>query len=142
MRKVLFSVIILTGLLGGSADAGNRYFVREPKPAPAPLHRPAKPKPKPELSFPRIDTSKYIVRPKPKPRYSSVRPSPIKKSSPRFSLLFSKELFKRARCYDPIRKVWINADRKVIDGSVNVGKTGKTLFYRKGALFCVINLTD
>jgi len=132
MKRALLLVIILTGMLGGSSEAGNRYLAEGKKVLK-----------KPRLSFPKIDSSKYLKKPqKEHNRYVSSRPTPVKKSSPRFSLLFSKGLFKRAKCYDPIRKVWVNADRKIIDGSVNVGKAGRTLFYRKGTLFCTVNLTD
>jgi len=73
--------------------------------------------------------------------YASNRPVPQKKPV-KFTLLFGEKLFQRAKCYDAITNTWKVANRKILEGSITVGKVDGVVVARKGSLYCVIKLPN
>ncbi len=83
---------------------------------------------KAEIILPRI--------PKERGRYVTNAPKPTSPLMPKFSVLFNRKILPRAVCYDPIRKVWQEASKFVLEGSLNVGRVDSSAVVRKGALYC------
>lgn len=141
MRSLILVALVALSVVS-SAEAGESRYVRQ-----APLvkehssiylkspvseiirkkdriHRPEKV----EIVFPKI--------PKDKDRYVTNAPKPTSPLKPKFSVLFNQKTLPRALCYDPIRKVWQEAGKPTLEGSVNVGRVDSSAVVRKGTLYC------
>jgi len=142
MRKLIPVLAIFSLVLSSNSYAGNRY-VKEPvkgeigKKVWTKVSKPFK------VKLPKINPDKYLKREKEKKgRYTTSFPSKHREIAPKFSLLFSEKLFKRAKCYDVLGKRWYSAERKELRGAKAYGKMGKWVVYQKGSKFCFIEIPE